>query len=302
MTTQPPELGSTVGASGHEKRFSLLNIFQFLGASTIVGFVTWSLGSYIGAKANQQQQLNTFINTISDFMIQNNLDGQSSGKPQLPAVSRAARGYALNTLSTLDGIVWIEDKPKKIAMLKFLYDSELIGFCKNTVLGSKSLAQEDQSLRCQASRINLKDARLAGLNFTDLSPFLRGINLSGTNLARANFSGNDLTYAQFYRSRLRSSNFSNSILHGANFASSYLVDADLSKADLSRSNLSNSQICGSDFRGAVGLETARMTAVTFDESTKLPKKVKQRLIADKGILVGPRYTIKGCKPVSGAGE
>ena len=81
---------------------------------------TWGLNNIISAKSNQQQQLNTFINTISDFMIQNNLDGQSSGTPQVPAVTRAARGYALNTLNTLDGVIFIEDKPKKVALLKFL--------------------------------------------------------------------------------------------------------------------------------------------------------------------------------------
>jgi hypothetical protein len=68
---------------------SFASVIQFLGASSIIAIATWSLNNIISAKGNQQQQLNTFINTISDFMIQNNLDGQSSGKPEVPAVTRA---------------------------------------------------------------------------------------------------------------------------------------------------------------------------------------------------------------------
>ena len=275
-----PKPADQPGGSG--RGFSVLNMVQFLGASTIVGFVTWSLGSYISAKANQQQQLNTFINTISDFMIQNNLDGQAADKPQLPAVSRAARGYALNTLSTLDGLPLVEDKPKKLALLKFLYDSELIGFCKNNVLGNTSLSQSKLVERCLESRINLKDARLVGLNFSTISLVLRGINLSGTNLSGSDFSNIDLTSARFVRSNLRGVNFSNSLLPHADLSWSYLVDANLRQADLSQANLSNAQLCGADLSEAGGLDSAIIDSVTIDAATRIPAAFKQRLLANQG--------------------
>ncbi len=229
MSRQPPLDPQSQRPEG-SKSFSLWNVVQFLGASSIVGVTTWSLSGIISAKGNQQQQLNTFINTISDFMIQNNLDGQTSGQPQLPAVSRAARGYTLNTLSTLDGILFIEDRPKKLSLLKFLYDSELIGYCKSSILGSTSLAQSRE--QCQISRIKLKDARLKGLNFSELGSIIRGINLSGTDLSYANFRDIDLSFSNFSRATLRSAKFGNSILHQANLSNAFLVNADLIKSDL----------------------------------------------------------------------
>lgn len=282
------------------KGFSLLNIVQFLGASSIVGIATWSLSSLISAKGNQQQQLNTFINTISDFMIQNNLDGQTSGKPELPAVSRAARGYALNTLSTLDGILFIEDKPKKLSLLKFLYDSELIGYCRNSVLGSNSLAQTSE--QCQVSRIKLKDARLNGLNFSELGSIIRGINLSGTYLSYANLRDMDLSFSNFSRANLRSAQLGNSMLHNSNLSNAFLVNADLTKTDLSQSNLDGAQLCGADLTGAGGLNTAKHQRVTFDNATKLPAKGKDLLLANQGIEVGPNQIIKDCKDFGRTGE
>ena len=278
-----------------QKGFSLINTIQFLGASSIVGVITWSIGSFMSAKANQQQQLNTFIVTISNFMIQDNLDGQPSTKARLPAVSRAARGYALNTLSILDGNGVIEDKPKKLALLRFLYDSELIGFCKNSVLGSKSLAQKASEEECQQSRINLKDARLKGLEFAGLGLVARGIDLSGANLSSSDFSNLDLAFSTFHRSTLSSARFSNSILQQANLSYAVLIDSDLSNADLTQSILSNAQLCGADLAGAEGLETAHLKNVTFDKNTVLPGKIKDLLIANGGIFAGPDEAVKSCK-------
>ena len=278
--------------TGTRKGFSLIGLIQFLGASSIVAIATWSLNSIISAKSNQQEQLNTFINTISDFMIQNNLDGQTSGKPLVPAVSRAARGYALNTLNTLDGVLFIEDKPKKLALLKFLYDSELIGYCRDSVVGKRgSIAPT----KCYDTRIKLRDARLRGLKFSTLGAITIGIDLSGANLTDSDFSNNDLSHSKFKRSLLRNSNFSNSILQFANLSNAFLVDANLSNADLTNSILNGAQLCGADLTGVIGFQKAKLNQVAFNAQTKLPAGGKEQLIANSGIYVGPKEQIKDCQ-------
>jgi hypothetical protein len=276
------EKESPTEMAGIRKGFSLLGIIQFLGASSIVAIATWSLNSIISAKSNQQEQLNTFINTISDFMIQNNLDGQTSGKPLVPAVSRAARGYALNTLNILDGVFLIEDKPKKLALLKFLYDSELIGYCRDSVVGQRgSIA----STKCYNTRIRLKDARLRGLNFSTLGVIAIGIDLSGANLTDSDFSNNDLSHSKFKRSLLKNTNFSNSILQFANLSNAFLVNANLSSADLTNAILSGAQLCGADLTGVTGFQQAKLNQVAFNAHTKLPMGGKAQLIANNGIYV-----------------
>lgn len=294
MTKSPQPTNEQAGKKG----FSLPSIIQFIGASSIIGIITWSLTNYINTKGNQQQQLNTFINTISDFMIQNNLDGQSAGKPQLPAVSRAARGYALNTLSTLDGLAFIEDKPKKLSLIKFLYDSELIGYCKASVLGSKSLSQAESQDKCQKSRIKLRDANLRGLDLSGVGLIIRGINLSGTDLSRANLSRIDFSYSDFSRAKLRSTKFQNSILHKASLSNAFLVDADLSNTDLSEINLDGAQLCGANLEEASGAATAKLHNITFDKNTRLPQQWKELIMANNGIFVGANQPIKKCQEIS----
>ncbi|MEB3361929.1 MAG: pentapeptide repeat-containing protein [Synechococcaceae cyanobacterium] len=279
--------------SDGKKGFSVAGLIQFLGASSIVAIATWSLNNIISAKSNQQQQLNTFINTISDFMIQNNLDGQTSGKPLVPAVSRAARGYALNTLNTFDGVIFIEDKPKKLALLKFLYDSELIGFCKDSATGKQ---ESIVTPKCFDTRIKLRDARLTGLKFSQIGSILNGIDLSGANLSGSNLANIDLTRSRFKGTLLRFADFSNSILQHANFYSAFLIDANLVNADLTDSILDRSQLCGADLTGVTGFQSAKLNQVAFDAQTKLPKGGKELLLANGGIYVGPRELTKDCQP------
>lgn len=291
-TLTPPsqeQPASTVVKNG----FSLLSIFQFLGASSIIGIITWSLSSYMSAKGNQQQQLNSYINTISEFMIQNNLDGQSSDKPQLPAVSKAAHGYTLNTLSTFDGIPIVADNDKKLSLLNFLYDSELIGFCTSPGTGFKSLVlSAPASDQCQPSRIKLHGANLQDLAFARLGSRIRGINLSRANLSAAKFPEIDLSYADLSGAILRSADFGKSILHGVNFSGAYLVDADLANTDISQSDLSHAQLCGADLSGVHGLASANVEDAVIDAKTQLPAKLKQRLLGQGGILLKSGDTCK----------
>ncbi len=175
-----------------------------------MALLTWALTNCFGAKNNQQQQLNAFIKTISEFMINHQLDVQSSPET-LPPVSRAARSFALNTLNTLDGVWPTGDPRKKEALVNLLYDSQLIGYCKkpSSVIGHRSavsalrpLPEATAPVRCTPSPIPLREARLRQLSLPALGLVLRGINLADTHLGRRQFRNLDLSHADFISSNL----------------------------------------------------------------------------------------------------
>lgn len=273
--------------------FSPLGLFQFLGASSLVALLTWGLTNYIGAKNNQQQQLNTFINTISEFMINKQLDVQSSPEALSP-VSRAARGFALNTLNALDGVWPIGDPRKKEALLKFLYDSQLIGYCKNLVIGQRQLPAATASLRCTPSRINLRDARLRQLSMPAVGLVLRGINLAYTDLGRSHFRKLDLSHADFTSSNLLGADLRGSLLVGASLRNAFVMDADLRDSDLSGADLRGAQLCGADLRGAIGLGQARLEGASTDRATRLPQGGAELLRRGGAQLVGPGLPTRSC--------
>lgn len=139
-------------------RFSLVGVVQFLDASSIIALITWSLTNFINQKNNQQQQLNTFINTVSSLMIDKGLDEQADQVAPKP-VSRAARGFVLNTLGSFDGPWLLRDDSKKQQLLKFLYDSRMIGYCKVPSIGDRNLTADPRT-KCVDPRVDLKDVSL----------------------------------------------------------------------------------------------------------------------------------------------
>ncbi|MEB3256044.1 MAG: pentapeptide repeat-containing protein [Synechococcaceae cyanobacterium] len=280
--------------SGPPRRgFSPLALVQFLGASSLVAWLTWGLTNYIGAKNNQQQQLNAFINTISEFMINNQLDVQSS-PDTLPPVSRAARGFALNTLTALDGVWPVADPRKKEALLKFLYDSQLIGYCRNPVIGQRRLPTATAPVRCTPTRINLRDARLRQLTMPAVGLVLRGINLSYTDLGRSTFRQLDLSHADFTSSNLLGADLRGSLLMGAALRNAFVINADLRGSDLSGADLRGAQLCGADLREVIGLEQVQLGGASFDGTTRLPEGGAELLLRGGAQVVGPDRPTRSC--------
>jgi hypothetical protein len=263
---------------------TLSGLVQFLGASSIVALITWSLTNFINQKNNQQQQLNTFITTVSSLMIDKGLD-QQPDQTSPPPVSRAARGFVLNTLGSLDGPWPLRDDPKKQQLLKFLYDSRMIGYCKVPTIGVTDLSTSDV-VDCVSPRVDLRDARLPALRFQSIGTFLPGIDLSRTNLQRSDLTGIDLRRASFKRSELNGARFNGSLLGDSDFTQAVLIGADFEKASLIGTNFSGAQLCGASFKDAFGLEKAIFAGAIIDASTTLTD-AQRKLLRARGAVSFP---------------
>lgn len=263
---------------------TLSGLAQFLGASSIVALITWSLTNFINQKNNQQQQLNTFINTVSSLMIDKGLD-QQADQTAPPPVSRAARGFVLNTLASLDGPWPLRDDPKKEQLLKFLYDSRMIGYCKVPAIGVSDLTT-GEDVDCVTPRVDLKDARLPALRLRSIGEFLQGIDLSRTNLQRSDFSGIDLRHARFKQSELSGARFSRSLLDQSDFTQAFLIGTDFEGASLTGTDFSRAQLCGASFQEAEGLEKATFTGAIIDAKTMLTDE-QRKLLRARGALQLP---------------
>jgi hypothetical protein len=263
---------------------TLAGLAQFLGASSIVALITWSLTNFINQKNNQQQQLNTFITTISSLMIDKKLDSQAD-QTAPPPVSRAARGFALNTLESLEGPWPLRDDPKKQQLLKFLYDSRMIGYCKVPSLGEDNLAI-DPFMKCVDPRVDLKDARLRSLSFQPVGEKLPGINLSKTFLKNSNFTGIDLRKSHFQQSELNRSRFAKTLLGDSDFTQAKLMGADFEGASITRTVFDRAQLCGASFKDVEGFEEASFNGAIIDSTTILTAQQRKQLLS-RGALQFP---------------
>lgn len=270
------------GTSKSSKLWSLLHL---LSLSTIIGLITWSITSYIDVKKQQQQQLDTFVESLAELMVEHKLyasqiaqlqAGSATGKPTNssdfpePVVARA---YVLNTLNSFNGIWPIEDTEKKQELLKFLYEAKMIGWCPS-LIGDTGVSTETtgtQNEACKEAKVSLKDSNLKGVKFREVNQVLSGINLTGKiNLKSADFSGLELTNATLINSDLMKADFSSTILQNTDLSRTALQNATFRGAVLTGANFNGAQICGADFRDAVGLEKASFQGASYDANTSLP--------------------------------
>lgn len=177
-----------------------------------------------------------------------------------------ARSVTLNTLRRLDDGEPIitnifgrdlfnlnNNKKLKAHLIKFLYESKLLGYCHTIENNNKNedLADTLENAKCKPSIIKLEQADLAEAKINEVKKFLNGINLSEAKLDGADFSGIDLSRSDFSNSSLVRTNFSDAVLDGIDF--------------------SNTCIANANFKDAKGLETARFSNTTANQFTKFPK-------------------------------
>ena len=218
-------------------------------------------------------------------MISKGLDTPGS-KALVPPVSRAAHGFALNTLENLNGAWPIGDPDKKQELLKFLYDSRMIGYCTAPSVGAYNLYQHQAKEQCIAPRVDLKDAKLMGLDFDSVGSVLMGMDLSQAKLQKSNLSALDLRFTNFATADLSAANLTQALLNFSNLRQASLIGADLAGASISSADLSGSQLCGANLMLIKGLESAKLTGATFDMSTKV-SLAQLAILAQRGAHIQP---------------
>lgn len=253
------------------------------------GFLTWILGSYFTAKADQQKQLDNFVTSLSKLVIENNLYASKAAKttPALPKQINApanplplepqtndsevsedlvkpesfvAQAYVINTLQSFDSpLPFVQDNRKKQTVLKFLQGFQLLGYC-----------DKSPSTKCFPTKIPLDGAELDGIDFRYLVKDISGINLSGVRLRKAILSGSILKKAKFKGTDLQEADFSYADLTDASFDGAYLQDADFNGAILDRANFKNTMLCGTRFSNAKYSKSASFYNAYFNSNTILP--------------------------------
>ncbi len=159
----------------------------------------------------EQRAQETALQTYLDKMTELLLDKKVRESKEESEVRAVARARTLTVLRRLD-------KDRKGAVLRFLYEADLID----------------------------KNKRVIDLSWVDLG----GTNLSRANLSRANLSGAYLMNANLSRAYLFGANLSRADLSNANLSRARLGVADLSRANLSMANLSNAELTNANLSGA----------------------------------------------------
>ncbi len=227
----------------------------------------------------QQSTLDTYLDRMSDLLA-GNLNNPQAGV-EVRALARARTLTALRIL----------DPARKVTLLQFLHESNLIGNETYLIINGKT------KITIVKSIINPVGADLSYVvppPLFDLSGAdLAGANLSHASLTNVNLDRADLLFANLYEANLRHATLSHVILENAildkailfnafleNTDLSYtsLLDANLEDADLSHANLSQTDLSGVDLTaanlsdanltGAIGLTQKQIAqAYTFQGAT-----------------------------------
>ena len=190
--------------------------------------------------ANEQQQeavLQTYIQNITNFLLNNKLLQSSSSDP----VREAARIQTLTALLRLN-------PSRKVILLRFLYEANLVGSITEVHIKDKIW-----STKINLAIIALRDADLSQIDLSGSS--FAGIDLSNANLIGTNLSSAYLENAVFSETKLNNANLNNADLSGAflpavNLGNAILVQAHLHKAVLFLATLNSVNLRKADLGGA----------------------------------------------------
>jgi uncharacterized protein YjbI with pentapeptide repeats len=123
--------------------------------------------------------------------------------------------------------------------------------------------QEAHLIEGEKAILDLKGADLGGADLSRAN--LRDANLSGADLSRANLRDADLGGADLSRANLRDADLSDAFLRDAILIRADLRDANLSKANLRDADLSEADLGGADLGGA-GLGRAGLSGAFLKDA------------------------------------
>jgi uncharacterized protein YjbI with pentapeptide repeats len=228
--------------------------------SVALGILTWNQ-SQIAQRAQQHEVMATYLDQMSEFLLERNLRTSKSTDD----VRTAATSITLNAVRRLDA-------ERKGQLLKFLYDANLIGSCSNTPLDPQVV----KATQCSPTVLLLNGAMLQQLRF-DRPVNLAGINLTGIDLSDSDLQNMGLPKAVAKSATLDRTKLNGAVLNEADLSLARLKQADLSGAQMFRANLSNAilenatldkaRLIGANFKGAflvgAGLAQAMLDSATF---------------------------------------
>jgi uncharacterized protein YjbI with pentapeptide repeats len=227
----------------HKTLWDLLQLFGAVAVPIVLFLAGQSIQerSQLIAENNRNQEiLSTYLEEMTDLLLDYHLrDSQQNSLPTQNGseVNQVARAKTLNAVRRLS------DGDSKGQIIKFLYESDLIGRCSLSVT-------QLEATNCQPAILHLNDARLNETIVLSQETLFPGIDLQRVELNNASLAGVDLSYAQLQHARLRTVDLSGAILQGANLQNADLANANLSGVRMSNAVLSSATLYGADLSNA----------------------------------------------------
>jgi uncharacterized protein YjbI with pentapeptide repeats len=239
----------------------------------------------IAADETKEEVLQVYFDRLSVLLVDKNLlaiaakvyPTESEGTESQPQVSATAEERELLDSAvdvirarTLSILRRFENDPqRKTSVIRFLIEADIVSKLKLSLRGANLSG-------VNLSRANLRGANLRGADLGDAK--LKGANFSGADLGDAYFYSADLSDANFRSADLSGADLSGADLSGANLRGAYLrgaylrgaylIDANLRYADLIDANLGDAKLKGADLSGA-DLSGAKEIKVAQLQETKL---------------------------------
>ena len=219
-------------------------------------------------------------------------------------VKLAARDIALNAARQLDG-------KRKGLLLKYLYDTKLIGVCPpdgktsqlnrkgclgsfielsyielKDVISPDNILPNDTSPSFSLNGINLQTASLQKANLSNA--ILMGVDLSGADLRgakmdKAVLESGRMIRAKLQRAELKGANLQQVVMRGSRLKGTDLSNADLRRADLRGTDFSEAQLSRTKLEGAFynkSDEANTYTGTEFSQQHEQYKKVMRLCPSD----------------------
>jgi hypothetical protein len=154
----------------------------------------------------RQRILDSYIDAITDLLLNRNLSERVSNEARL-----IARTRTLTAARLLDG-------PRKAQLLQFLYEAGLIE--KEPVVELRGADFDDARL----DEATLSGSELRGVYF-------RRASFDHANLANADFAGSDFSHADLRNANMENANFSTARMRNAKLDGASLSNAQLDQVD-----------------------------------------------------------------------
>lgn len=211
----------------------------------------------------REQRLQDYLDRMTELILEKGLT-----KPDVSEeVKAVARTRTLATLRSLDG-------ERKGALIKFLYESDLIG------------RQDKEPI------ISLRDADITRANLQRAE--LVCVNFQGANLRQVNFERAELVMGNLEGANLEQVNLQDALFSLVNLDWTNLRHVDLQNADLTHASLQYATLEGTNLAGAnltyAKLDQAYFKAVNLQRAKVTSEQLSKAILDNTTIMPdGSRY-------------
>lgn len=257
--------------------FNGRTLFDWLGVIAIplflglLTFLQWWIAEerekqdeMIAEKNRLHTVMSSYLDQMTKLLIEYEANATADQEVQND-IQAVARAITLNASRQLDG-------ERRGQLLKFLYESELIGQCPFELVPQSDQAAKKEA-DCKRSRLSLDDIKLEEATFfnrrfsmagADLrGAFLDGAHLPGVTLAKAVMNAVNLPAADLTGAVLNDAHMDQAVLSHAQLTDAFLIGTKLSNANLSNANLIGANLKRADLEWA-DLKGANLTGANLE--------------------------------------